>query len=148
MVVQVQAIHQSTSQDIAARFRQRAAEVRERAALKMADHIVDQSPIDTATYILAHVAGAGASPEIADRSSHGKARGVPDAQFRNLARGNLRRSVSSAAVSAASEIWFRNRAVHAPIVEYVHGYAVYAQTRAMADVFIREAAREAGMEVR
>lgn len=152
MVVQVQAISQRDSTDIAARFLQRAAEVRERAALKIVDRIIDNSPVDTGTYIMAHVAGQGAVSEIAARSSHGKPRGQTWSQFANLARGNLYRSVSAQAIQASGEIWFRNRAIHAPYVEYgrggKEGHLVYTDTRAAAPNLIRQAAREMGMDTR
>lgn len=152
MVVQVQAISQRDSTDIAARFLQRAAEVRERAALKIVDRIIDNSPVDTGTYIMAHVAGQGAVSEIAARSSHGKPRGQTWSQFANIARGNLYRSVSAQAIQASDEIWFRNRAIHAPYVEHGRGgqagYLVYTETRAAAPNLIRQAAREMGMDTR
>lgn len=153
MVTQVQAITRTDSADIAERFRQRAAQLRERVLLRMADAIVDNSPVDTGTYVLAHRAGAGPDSSEAERSSHGKPRPVSESQFKNLARGNLHRSVSSAAVAAATEVFFRNSAVHAPRVEYVgwNGrppYAVYARVRNAADTFIRDAATEMGMRAR
>lgn len=151
MSTHVQAISRRDSTDIAERFRQRAAAVRARAATLMADYIVDNSPVDTATYIMAHVAGVGPVPEIADRSSHGKPRGQTRAQFVNLARGNLHRSVSAQAIQASSEVWFRNRAIHAPFVEYgregVEGHLVYTRARAAAPELILQAAREMGMTV-
>lgn len=150
MVAQVQAIYQQDSADIAARFRERAAELRQRVLLDMADSIIDNSPVDTGTYILAHRARTGPvdTGDLATRSSHGKQRGVPDAQFRNLARGNLYRSVSSAAIEASDTVFFHNIAEHADIVEWVHGYAVYAIVRNAAPVFIRRAAQQIGMGVR
>ena len=69
-------------------------------------------------------------------------------QFRALALGNLRRSVSSAAVTAGQEIWFRNQSEHAKYVEFgwptKNGYHVYAYARAYAPVAIREAIDELG----
>lgn len=152
MVTQVQAIHRRDSVDIAARFRERAAELRERVLVRMADAIVDQSPVLTGTYILAHRAGAGPDSSEGTRSSHGKPFPVRESQFKNLARGNLHRSVSSAAVSNATEVYFGNSAVHAARVEYTgwNGrgpYAVYAQVRNAAPAFIRDAATELGMQV-
>lgn len=153
MVVQMKAISQRTTQTAEQLFRERAAELRRRAGEKIADFIVDVSPVDTGTYIMAHVAGSGAMPEIASRSSDNKPRGQNRQQFQNLARGNLKRSVSAAAVQAGSEIWFRNRALHAPEVEYIgwnsqEAYHVYAKARAYAPTAIREAAREVGMQAR
>lgn len=153
MIVQVRAISQKTTQQAELLFKERAAQLRERVGQKLVDAIVDGSPIDTGTYIMAHVAGAGESGESAGRSSKGKIRGRNPAQFRNLARGNLRRSVSAAAISASAEIWFRNRAEHAGHVEYLgwagtQAYHVYANARAMAPQFIRDAALELGMTTR
>lgn len=152
MVVQMQAISRTDSTDIAARFRQRAAELRERVGLKIADTIINNSPVDTGTYIMAHIAGQGAMPQIADRSSHGKPRGQTWSQFANIARGNLYRSVSAQAIQASSEIWFRNSAIHAQYVEHgragQQGHLVYANTRARVPELIRRAAREMGMETR
>lgn len=150
MVAQVQAIYQKDSTDIAARFRERAAALRQRVLLDMADAIVDSSPVDTGTYILAHRARTGPvdTGDLATRSSHGKQRGVPDAQFRNLARGNLYRSVSAEAIEASGTVFFHNVAEHADIVEWVHGYAVYATVRNMAPVFINRAAQQMGMQTR
>lgn len=153
MVVQMKMISQRTTQNMEQLFRERAAELKRRAGEKIADYIVDNSPVDTGTYVMAHVAGSGAMPEIASRSSDGKPRGQNKQQFRNLARGNLKRSVSAAAVQAGSEIWFRNRALHAPEVEYIgwnsrEAYHVYAKARAYGPTAIREAAREVGMQAR
>lgn len=150
MVTQVQAIYKKDSADISARFREKAAALRERVLLRMADEIVNNSPIDTGTYIMAHRATptAGGMTDVAARSSHGKPRGVPDAQFRNLARGNLYRSVSSAAIAASGDVFFRNVAEHADIVEWVHGHGVYARVRNAVPVFVRQAAQEMGLETR
>jgi len=153
MVVQMKIISQRTTQNMEQLFRERAAELKRRAGEKIADHIVDNSPVDTGTYIMAHVAGTGAMPEIASRSSDRKPRGQNAQQFKNLARGNLKRSVSAAAVQAGSEIWFRNRALHAPEVEYLGWNSrkadrVYAKARAYGKTAIREAAQEVGMQAR
>jgi hypothetical protein len=51
-------------------------------------------------------------------------------------------------VAASSEVFFRNVAEHADIVEYVHGYAIYAQVRNAAPAYIRQAAAELGMDTR
>lgn len=153
MVVQVQAISQRSTEDIAARFLERATRLRAAVAEKMAASIVANSPVDTGTYIMAHAAGPGESGEVESRSSHGKVRGRNPSQFRGLALGNLRRSVSAAAIGASDEIWFRNRAVHAARVEYLgwngtSAYHVYANTAARFPAFVVEAARETGMESR
>lgn len=152
MSLQIQSISSRDSADIADRFRQRAAAVRARAATLMADYLVDNSPVDTGTYILAHVASVGPMPEVPDRTSHGKPRGQTRTQFVNLARGNLHRSVSASAIQASSEVWFRNRAIHATFVEHgrngVAGQLVYTRTRAAAPELIRQAAREMGATTR
>ena len=155
MVVQMQMIYEKRSEDIAARFKERAAELRERVAVEIADRIVDRSPVDTGTYIMAHIAGADSSGESASRSSRGKPRGRSPAQFRELARANLRRSVSAAALQASSTIWFRNRALHAGRVEYVGWpntgpgpYYVYADTRAEVSVIIDQMAKSMGFDTR
>jgi hypothetical protein len=164
MVVSVKIISQRDSTDIAERFRQRAAEVRSRAAEKIAEDIVNASPVDTGTYIMAHSAqtnDAGGSA----RTSKGKTRGQDPQQFKNLALGNLKRSVSKDAILNSSEIFFRNLAKHAPRVENggwtrplfgnpnsplvpVPAYYVYSQARNRAPQHIRDAARELGMETR
>jgi hypothetical protein len=167
MIVQVQAISKKSTQQAELLFRQRAAELRARVASKIADEIVNLSPVDTGTYIMAHVAGTGPSDEAPTRSSNepGRERGQNPQQFKNLARGNLKRSVSAAAIQASNEVWFRNRALHAARVEYdgwtaplfgipssplvaVPAYHVYAKARARAPQFIRDAAREMGMTAR
>ena len=153
MVVQMKVISQRTTQTAEQLFRERAAELRRRAGEKIADFIVDASPVDTGTYIMAHVAGSGAMPEIASRSSDNKPRGQNRQQFQNLARGNLKRSVSSAAVQAGGEIWFRNRALHAPEVEYIGWKSrsadhVYRLSAARTPEFIRAVAQEMGFTSR
>lgn len=153
MVVQVQAISQRDTTDLEARFKERAAQLRARAAERIVDAIIDGSPVDTGTYVMAHAAGVGAVPEIASRSSHGKTRGRSAAQFKALARHNLKRSVSAAAVQAGSEIWFRNRAFHAAYVEHIGwkttpAYHVYSNAAHQAPQFILDAAREMGMTAR
>ena len=115
--------------------------------------VVEASPVDSGTYIMAHAAGSGESGEVASRTSHGKARGRNPGQFKALALGNLRRSVSAAAVTAGQEIWFRNRSEHAVKVEYEgwptkEAYHVYAKARAYAATAIRDAATELGFRTR
>ena len=163
MVTQVQAITRRDSADIANRFRDRAAELRERVGHGIADVVIANSPVDSGTYIMAHRAGPGPSDAEADRSSRGKIRGRSRSQFAGLARNNLYRSVSSAAVANASEIWFTNSALHAARVEWlgwdaplfgnpgVGGrgpYNTYAIARASAPQIIRDVAREMGMQAR
>jgi len=163
MVVQMQMIYQKRSEDIAARFQARAAELRERVGIEIADRIVDRSPVDSGTYIMAHAAGPDMSGESASRSSQGKPRGRNASQFRELARANLRRSVSAAAVQASGTIWFRNRALHAGRVEYLGWpaplfgnagasgrgpYYVYADTRAEVPAIINQVAASMGFDTR
>jgi hypothetical protein len=154
MVVSVQIISKRDSTDIAERFRQRAAEVRSRAAERIAEDIVAASPVDTGTYVMAHSAQTSdAGGDV--RTSDNKTRGRDEQQFKNLALGNLKRSVSKDAILNSPEIFFRNLAEHANHVEYVgwpqHGkpaYYVYIQARNRASQHIRDAAREFGMEAR
>jgi hypothetical protein len=159
MIVQFRPITSRTSEDIAQRFREKAAALRSLVAVKIADAIVDASPVDTGTYIMAHVAGTGKSDEAPSRSSIGKVRGRNPDQFKNLARANLRRSVSADAILNSPEIFFRNRALHADKVEYIgwfnsgpamggfkEPYRVYSSTRGRVETFIAEAASELGFD--
>jgi hypothetical protein len=159
MVVQFRPITRTGSEDIAQRFREKAAALRSLVAVKIADAIVDASPVDTGTYVMAHVAGPGSSGEAATRSSFGKARGRSPEQFKNLAKGNLRRSVSADAILNSPEIFFRNRALHAAKVEYLgwfnsgaamsgfkEPYRVYSGVRGRVDTFISDAAAELGFD--
>lgn len=167
MVVKVRAISRQTSADIAERFRERAAQVRSRAAEMMAEDIVNGvpdddreppgSPVDTGTYVMAHVAVVGGSANGGgERSSAGKQTGRNIAQFKALALGNLKRSVSKDAILNSPEIYFQNRAEHATRVEWLgwtdignkEPYHVYGKARAMAQQRILDAAREFGMETR
>jgi len=153
MVVKVLAISRQTSADIAQKFRDRAAQVRARAAEMMAEDIVKASPVDTGTYIMSHIATTGDAPAGGTTSSMGKPTGRSKAQFENLALGNLKRSVSKDAILNSAQVFFFNRAEHAPEVEFigwksVQAYHVYAQARAMALQRIRDAAKEFGMETR
>jgi hypothetical protein len=154
MVVSLQIISKQDSQDIAERFRERAAQVRSLAAEKIAEDIVGFSPVDTGTYVMAHSAQTG---DVAGggRTSHGRPRGQNAQQFKNLALGNLKRSVSKDAILNSPEIFFRNLAEHATAVEFVGwpkygvpAYHVYAQARARAEQHIADAARELGMEAK
>ena len=163
VVSQLEAISRRDSEDIAARFKARAAEMRRRVGEAIADEIVNNSPVDTGTYVMAHVAGAGDTADSGGRTSHGKKRGQNKQQFQNLARGNLKRSVLAEAIEASGEIWFRNRAAHAARVEFtgwpaplfgnpnISGpgpYHVYAKTAAMVPTIIRRVAAEMGMQAR
>jgi hypothetical protein len=153
MVVQVRAISKRATQDLAREFEMRAAEMRDRVGRRIADVIVDRSPVDTGTYIMAHVAGDGRVSGDVERSSGGKPRGRDGQQFRNLARGNLHRSVSAAAIQAGNEIFFRNRAEHAPFVEYIgwkgrQADHVYGIARAATPQIIRDVAAAMGMTTR
>lgn len=164
MVVQFKAISKRTTQQAEQIFHQRAAALRALAAEKIAEAIVygspedseenKGSPVDTATYVMAHIAGAGASAVGGTRRSDepGRQRGRNINQFRALALGNLKRSVSSAAVTASPEIWFRNQSEHAKYVELGwptrDGYHVYAKAQAYAHIAIREAIDELGFRRR
>lgn len=146
-MVQFQMISQNTSATMERVLAERAAALRKRVVEKMADRIIEYSPVDTGTYVLAHTV----RPEETNydtRSSHGRARARNPAQFKALARGNLMRSVSALSLDAR-EVWFRNRAVHAPRVEYLGwpgrgAYHVYARVRAEGAQMIRDAAQELG----
>lgn len=163
VVSQLEAISKRDSEDIAAKFLARAAEMRRRVGEAIADEIIDNSPVDTGTYVMAHVAGAGDTADTGERTSHGKQRNRNASQFKNLARGNLKRSVLAEAIEASGEIWFRNRAAHAARVEFVGWpaplfgnpnisgpgpYHVYAKTAAMVPTIIRRVAAEMGMQAR
>jgi hypothetical protein len=166
MVVQVKAISKITSGQMEQIFRERAAQLKSRVAERIADDIVNFSPVDTGTYIMAHVAGTGESSEEPSRSSVSptrKERGRDPQQFKNLARGNLKRSVSAQAVMNANEIWFRNRALHAQRVESLGwpaplfgnpnisgpgAYRVYSLARNRVKVHVRAVATELGMNAR
>lgn len=163
VVSQLEAISKRDSEDIAAKFLARAAEMRRRVGEAIADEIVDLSPVDTGTYVMAHVAGAGDTADTGERTSHGKQRNRNASQFKNLARGNLKRSVLAEAIEASGEIWFRNRAAHAARVEFVGWpaplfgnpnssgpgpYHVYAKTSAKVPTIIRRVAAEMGMQAR
>jgi hypothetical protein len=166
-VVQFRAIDRRRSPaEIVKNFEMQAEALKRRVYEKIANAIVDASPVDTGTYIMAHSAAAGGRDEgfERDRSSKGKLRGRNPAQFKNIARGNLMRSVAAIPVGA-TDVYFRNRALHAPRVEYlgwtrplfgiaespkapVPPYHVYARARAQVGQFIREAAAETGMQTR
>jgi hypothetical protein len=159
VIVQFRPITRTRSEDIAQRFREKAAALRSLVAVKIADAIVDASPVDTGTYIMAHVADTGKSSEAPSRSSFNKTRGRNPDQFKNLARGNLRRSVSADAILNSPEIFFRNRALHADRVEYLgwfnsgpassgfkEPYGVYLSAKGRVDTFIDEAAAELGFD--
>jgi hypothetical protein len=169
MVVQFKAISKITSGQMEQVFRERAAKLKSAVAERIADDIVDFSPVDTGTYIMAHKAGTGSSDADATRSSAPggtpKQRGRNPQQFKNLARGNLKRSVSSQAVMNATEIWFANSALHAERVETlgwrkplfgnpnsprvdVEPYRVYAQARRRIKTHIADVAASLGMQVR
>ena len=154
--VEVQFTSSRVTQQMELLFAKRASELRRRVGEKLADCIVDLSPVDTGTYVLAHTASASATGETATRSSANKPRGRNEAQFKNLARGNLKRSVASAAVLAGNEIWFRNRAEHAARVERAGWtdknargpYHVYAKAGASFNTILRDALAEMGMRTR
>lgn len=166
MVVRIEAISRIESHDISARFRDKAAELRARVSERIADDIVDFSPVDTGTYIMAHVADTGSGTEDAPRSSKGKARRRNRQQFQNLARGNLKRSVTKDAILNSAEVHFRNRAEHAARVEYLGWgggaeaeaagsagehtpggpYRVYAMASARARQHVEDVAREMGFD--
>jgi hypothetical protein len=164
MVVSIQMISKRESTDIAERFRERAAQVRSRAAEMMAEDIVNGvpndsrdppgSPVDTGNYVMSHIAvtGSGASGG-ATTFSERKRTGRNIAQMKALALANLKRSVSKDAILNSPEIYFTNRAEYADRVEYmgwksVQAYHVYRKASAMAQQRIRDAAAEFGMETR
>ena len=146
-MVQFRMIHQRSSDTIERVFKERADALKKRVAEKMADAIIERSPVDTGTYVLAHTARPEAT-EYETRSSHGRPRGRNPNQFKALARGNLMRSVA-AWPATSNELFFRNVSAHAGRVEHlgwngVPAYRVYADTRAEAPRYITDAARELG----
>lgn len=152
-ITQVRAIGDRTTQQMELLFREKAAQLRARIAEKMVDSIVELSPVDTGTYIMAHSAATSDTGGAATRSSEGKPRGRSKSQFANLARGNLMRSVSARAIQASDTIYFRNSAIHARRVENIgwatqSPYHVYSQTRGKFGQFVREAASELGFQTR
>lgn len=162
-VTQIRAVTGKTLQQMELLFQQKARALRVAVGERIADDIVDRSPVDTGTYIMAHKAGARGSSADAERSSDGKARGRSAAQFKELARANLKRSVSSAAMQSANEIWFQNSSLHANRVETLGWpaplfgnpnssgpgpYHVYRTARGRVPEHIRVAARELGFETR
>lgn len=166
MVVKVTAVKVvpgKTLQQIEADFQTKARALRIAVGERIAETIVDASPVDTGTYIMAHKAsGKDGGDADADRSSVDpvrKQRGRNAAQFKGLAKGNLKRSVSAAAMQNATEIWFQNSALHAARVEYLGWpaplfgnprsfgpgpYRVYAKARASVGPHIEAAARDLG----
>jgi hypothetical protein len=166
MVVRVTAVRTVTGktlQQIELLFKERARALRVAVGERIASDIVDSSPVDTGTYILAHRAsGTDGGDAAADRSSVDpvrKQRGRNPAQFKGLAKGNLKRSVSAAAMQNATDIWFQNSSMHAQRVESlgwpaplfgnprISGpgpYRVYAKARAAVPQHIRDAARGLG----
>lgn len=162
-VTQIRMFEGKNPEQMRERLRAKFTALRSRVAEKMADSIVDLSPVDTGTYVMAHSAGTSESDEAADRSSAGKVRGRSEAQFKSLARHNLRRSVSSAAIQASGTIYFRNRALHANRVETLGWpaplfgnpassgrgpYRVYSTTRGRFGQFVAEATQELGFQTR
>jgi hypothetical protein len=155
MVISVQAISSVQSRGISERFRDRAAQLRNRAAEMIAEDIVKASPVDTGTYIMSHIATTGEAPSGAATTSRNKIRGRDATQFQNLALGNLKRSVSKDAILNSATIDFFNRAEHAAQVEDggwpefgKPPHRVYAQAKAMAPQRILDAAKELGFDVR
>jgi hypothetical protein len=161
-MVQFRAIDRRRSPtEVTRSFETKAAAFKQRVYEKIASEVVDLSPVDTGTYIMAHSAAAGRDAAfVGDRTSHGKPRGRSKSQFANLARGNLLRSVA-AIPPTATDVYFRNSAEHANKVEtlgwfnsgsalsgYKEPYHVYARARAKVGTFIAEAAAELGFEVR
>jgi hypothetical protein len=153
VVVQIQVISRQTSSDLARTFMERAAELRSKVAERIAADIVDFSPVDTGTYVMAHVASTGPSSAKPNRTSADKTRGRDPQQFKNLALGNLRRSVSKEAILQSSEIYFSNRAEHAERVEFL-GWTdkggrgadhVYARAEARVAQHIADVAAEMGV---
>lgn len=144
-------------------FRERAAQLRRGVLEKVADDIIRFSPVDTGTYIMAHAARGAESDAEADRSSRGRVRGRNAGQFRALALGNLKRSVASAALQSAGEVWIQNRSEHAERVETLGWsaplfgnpnasgrgpYHVYRNARGRVPAHVRSTAREMGFETR
>lgn len=146
-MVQMRIISSKASRDLVKDFEDRAHAMQQRILQKVAEVIVAVSPVDTGTYVLAHTARPSKT-EFSTQSSANKRRGVNANQFRNLALGNLMRSVA-ALRPGNTEVFFRNRAEHAAEVEYLgwppshdNAYHVYGQARAAARGIIADAKQE------
>lgn len=149
--------------DIVRSFETRAASLKRRVYESIAHRVIDYSPVDTGTYIMAHTVQAGRSAgSVASESSEGKLRGRPKAMFEQQARARLLGSVATIPPDA-TDVYFVNSAMHAPRVEYLGWdaplfgdpniagpgpYRVYARARAEVGQMIQTAAAELGFETR
>ena len=105
----------------------------------MVDVIVENTPVDTGTYADGHRLTTGsAGAGYGTSSSHGKPRNQPVSTYREAARSRLNGQIETLGASAR-EVSITNDAVHAAIVEYVHGYAPYTKARRETNNIIAEA---------
>lgn len=110
-----------------------------------ADIIIDNSPVDTGTYMDAHQIGAKESIT----TSHGKPRNQPYSSFAEPARDRLYAQIESLQVGGSN--WYiSNNSAHAVRVEYtgwgdVPAYSPYTTARGYAPIALEEAKARTGL---
>jgi len=84
---------------------------------KLAETVVENSPVDTGTYVTEHELAETRRAGGGNVSSHGKPRQQPDAQMKELGLDILNSQIKSVPENWDNLI-MRNNSVHAPLVEY------------------------------
>jgi hypothetical protein len=113
---------------------------------KLIDEIVNNSPVDTGTYMESHEIQEGRTDSVGTNSSRGKPRFQQREPYANSARSKLYAQIDALTQDHRS-VHIGNYSVHAPLVEYGGAkmpiiYAPYTRARASTPRFIREAIEE------
>lgn len=109
----------------------------------MIQHVADASPVDTGTYMDSHHIYSGKSGAGATESSHGKPRNQDRDSHAAVAVGRMYGEYQALG-DGIEQMVIANTAVHARIVEYQKGYAVYESARAVMGAALRRLAAELG----
>lgn len=97
---------------------------------KVADSLVDKSPVDTGAYVTSHSFQPTGGRGGRSRSSDNKPRQQDPTVKKEEARAQLYSDINTAEVSSSRMGIFRNRAPHATKVEAKHNVYLYAKDRA------------------
>ena len=97
---------------------------------KIADSLVDASPVDTGAYVTSHSFQPTGGRGGRSRSSANKPRQQDPSAKKEEARGQLYSDIEGVEVSSSRAGIFRNRSPHAAKVETKHSVYLYAKDRA------------------
>jgi hypothetical protein len=112
-----------------AKLEQMAEDYVKQELKKVADSLVEKSPVDTGAYVTSHSFQPTGGRGGRSRSSSNKPRQQNPAEKKQEAKAQLYSDINSAEITSSRAGIFRNRAPHATAVEKKHNVYLYAKDK-------------------